>query len=286
MKNKVAYFLRCIIGVFLKTIINVAFFFRIPPGKLNYKNNIAVSLTSYGRRVSSTLPYTLYYLLLQKVKPSKIYLWLDNVNWNENNIPWKLKFLVNQGIEIKFCKDIRSYKKLVYALPLCTNTPIVTIDDDVIYSRSLIKDFMFLHKNHPNSVISFRYRQPKWNEKGKTLLPYSQWSQAFNAPKTTSPLPIGVGGILYPPGCFNDDVFNESVFMQLCPKADDIWFWAMETMNGTKILGYNKMMFYPFDFFYQKIHRGASLYDSNVGSSENDNQIKAVLDYYSLWGEL
>ncbi len=50
--------------------------------KLN-DNDIIISLTSYGKRVEDTLPYTLYSLLIQTVMPKKIAVFLDNDNWND-----------------------------------------------------------------------------------------------------------------------------------------------------------------------------------------------------------
>ena len=40
---------------------------------------------------------------------------------------------------------------------------------------------------------------------------------------------------MYPPDSLYKDVLNENLFMQLAPKADDIWFWAMALLNNTKI---------------------------------------------------
>ena len=46
---------------------------------------------------------------------------------------------------------------------------------------------------------------------------------------------IGCGGVLYPPDCFCDEVFNEKAFTNILPSQDDIWFWAMAVLSGKKI---------------------------------------------------
>lgn len=38
-----------------------------------------------------------------------------------------------------------------------------------------------------------------------------------------------------PPRCLHNDVLKEEIFMELCPYGDDLWFWAMAVLNGTKI---------------------------------------------------
>lgn len=286
MKTRLILLIRSICGLIIKSLIDLFFVFKISPGKLDDSSDVIISLTSYGRRVPKAVPYTIYSIFLQKKKPSKIILWLDDINWNEDNLPAKLRFLKQHGLEIRFCKDIRSYKKLIYTLPLYPSKSIITIDDDILYERSFVKELVRLHEQHPCQVISLRYHKPKWDKEGYSLLPYKVWSKAKEAKATKNYMPTGVGGVLYPPGSFNDEVMNEQVFTKLCPLADDVWFWAMEILNDTKVFCVKKMMYYPFDFFYQEFHRGASLYDSNVTYSENDNQIKAVLDYYNLWNKM
>ena len=76
----------------------------------NEDKRIIVSLTSYGRRVESVVYYTLVSLLKQRLMPDKIVLWLDNDNWCDNNLPPKISKLKQYGVDILYCKDIRSYK--------------------------------------------------------------------------------------------------------------------------------------------------------------------------------
>ena len=46
---------------------------------------------------------------------------------------------------------------------------------------------------------------------------------------------IGCGGVLYPPDCFCDEVFNEKAFKDILPSQDDVWFWAMAVLSKRKI---------------------------------------------------
>lgn len=46
-------------------------------------------------------------------------------------------------------------------------------------------------------------------------------------------LPIGAEGVLYPPGSLDPRFENEKLFMELAPKADDLWFKSMSLLQGT-----------------------------------------------------
>ena len=46
-------------------------------------------------------------------------------------------------------------------------------------------------------------------------------------------LPIGAEGVLYPPRSLDPRFENENLFMELAPKADDLWFKSMSLLQGT-----------------------------------------------------
>ena len=272
-------------GELIKKRIDLCFLLRLRPGRLG-DNDIVVSLTSYGRRVSKSVPYTIYYLFKQKTSPSRILLWLDEDHWNEGNIPWKLKFLCRHGLEIRFCKDIKSFKKLVYTLQLCPENRIVTADDDMLYKTNMIEKLSVLSELHPENIIALRFHQPAWEKQGVSFKPYRQWSNHDVASLRIPSLPTTGGGVLFPPRCFKNEVCNEASFMNLCPKADDVWFWAMSIYSDRRIFAINEDVIIPIDAFYQYLHKGSALEHENVDNFGNDRQIKAVLDYYNLWNKI
>lgn len=42
------------------------------------------------------------------------------------------------------------------------------------------------------------------------------------------------GGTLFPPHSLHPDVFRDDIFMNLCPTTDDLCFFAMAILKGTK----------------------------------------------------
>lgn len=251
---------------------------------------LVVTLTSYGRRVRKTVIHVLKSLLLQSRRPDRIILWLDNSNFSSENVPSNLANLCRKyGVEIRFCDDIRSYKKLVPALELCPNDILVTVDDDIVYKRGFLKCLYDAHLRYPNHVLSTLAHCPV--VEGKQFVPYRNWKHNITRMGDDKVFPLGCGGILYPPASLYKDVSCKELFMKLAPQADDIWFWAMAVMAGTKHrlvdFGYS---FYHIDMLYQKLHKGSSLMSSNLYGDCNDVQIKRVMEYYDVlfdkWSEL
>lgn len=102
-------------------------------------SDVIVSLTSYGKRVNDTLPYTLFSLIQQTRQPNRIVVWLDNDNWSDEKLPDILKKLQELGVEFYYVKDLRSYKKLIPALWMFPENVIITVDDDLYYNEHTIE---------------------------------------------------------------------------------------------------------------------------------------------------
>lgn len=252
--------------------------------KIERDKKLVVSLTSYGRRVSKTVGFTIISLLRQTYKPDEIILWLDNVNWNENNIPSILKRLTKYGLTIMFCEDIRSYKKLIPTLKIRSERLIVTTDDDVFYRKDTIERLVKKYKENPIRVYCHYAHGIKLNN-DNTIASYTEWEENVNG--TTGPFvfPVGEGCVLYDPDLLYKDITNEGLFTKLAPIADDVWFYFMEVLNHTEcyqLKSIYKVPYWPLDFFYQHFHQGSSLRDNNVGENMNDKQIQNVVDYYGV----
>lgn len=242
--------------------------------------HLVVTLTSYGRRAARTVPYALESMLVQTLRPDRIILWLDNANFSADNLPKSLvKMRDKYGVEIRFCEDIRSYKKLIPTLDLCPNDILVTIDDDLVYKRDLLRSLYNAHKDTPNQIICALAHQPKMC--GTEFEPYRDWKHNLTKPIDGVIFPLGGSGVLYPPHSLAAEVIDDKLFMRLAPQADDVWFWAMGVMASTKVrlidFGYP---FYQIDLLYQKLHRNTSLMASNLHENFNDVQIKRTKDHF------
>jgi len=197
---------------------------------------LIVSLTSYPERMK-TIHFTLHTLLNQSIKPDKLILWLAKEQFprREKDIPRKVRRLKKYGLSIEWCSDIRSYKKLIPTLKEYPDDIIVTADDDIYYPNnwlellyeSYLKNKEIIHCHRAHKIIF---------DENKKILQYKDWEKQTTS-RDISFLTFftGAGGILYPPHSLLIDVSKQDLFMKLTPDADDIWFWAMAVLNGTKI---------------------------------------------------
>jgi len=274
---------------------------RLTPLESKNSPQYIVSLTSYGKRLTDTAPFAIVTLLNQTIKPDRVILWVANED--KESIPKIMGKLTEKGLEIRFCEDIKSYKKLIPALKSFPRDYIITADDDIFYPQNWLEQLLGEHKKTPHKIICHRAHGIKVDE-GHNPIPYTKWdysikpriyfSQVFISQQQSvlrhqleSVFPTGSAGILYPPKCFHADTMNKNLFMNLAPYADDIWFWAMAVMNKEHfgedspyivIAGSCLRTLSLIDPRQEK--NGNALANYNWSKNGNDKQLKAIIEQY------
>jgi len=285
MSNKYLILIASIYGILIKALCSLKII-RPNRGVNNCVRGkkIVVSLTSYGRRVSKTVGYTVISLLRQTYQPDEIILWLDNVNWNDNNIPPLLRELTKYGLTICFCEDIKSYKKLIPTLKHRPDSLIITTDDDVYYRNDTIERLVNHYIENPKMIYCHTAHGVKLNS-NNTIADYSEWEEDVNGTSSRFVFPVGEGCVLYDPSLLYKDITNESLFLKLAPLADDVWFYFMELLNNTEccqLCRKHRIPYMPLDMLYQHFHKGSSLRNNNVDENMNDKQIQNIVNYYRI----
>lgn len=198
---------------------------------------IICSLTSIPKRIQY-VDRVARCLLAQSKKPDMVVLWLagDEFPEGEKQLPQKLLELKKFGLTIKFCKNYRSYKKLVPALMEFPEDYILTFDDDIYYGRDTVKNLWESSLKNPRCVCCYRTGRIEL-ENGK-IKPIPNSVLIWNHPRDASYNNIIMSGTgtLFPPHCLHGDILDENVFMRLMPSNDEIFFWAMAVLNRTKIV--------------------------------------------------
>ncbi|MEZ8990163.1 glycosyl transferase [Vibrio breoganii] len=241
-------------------------------------SDIIVSLTTYSYRIHD-VGLVIESIGLQSVKPKKIILWLDKTEFTINSLPNILYRQIDRGLEVRFCDNIKSYKKLIPTLELYPNDNIITIDDDYIYPYDLIETLVKTSILHPNKVVSNFAHKIKFDKNG-TPLRYKQWDlYTGDSSPSKDIFPVGAGGVLYPSGCFNIDVTNRYLFTDLAPNADDVWFKYMTLSNGVVCVKTDRKSNYRDDFISIDGNQDMGLFNSNLNNDGNDYQIMAVSKY-------
>lgn len=213
-------------------------------------------------------------MLSQSIRPKKIVLWLAIEQFPNKKLPnslLKLQKKYKNRFEILWCNDIKSYKKLIPSLLIFEDYPIITADDDVYYHHQWLERLWSNYLKFPKCIHAHMVAEI-------ALQPYSKWQYVTKQKKSNNYLGIGVGGILYPPHCLHNDIFNISNFQQLSPYADDLYFWAMAALNDTQI----RLVVNPLGHPRQSINFWSTpnLYEKNCGENLNDIQFQNILSHY------
>ena len=277
-----------VIGNLLKIRVNFDLYFRKRISvSSNVEPSLVISLTTYGYRAYHSVQYTLYSLLKQEIRPAKILLWLDEKEFNDASLPKPLAILKDMGVTICFCENIRSYKKLIPTLQLYQDKNIITVDDDLYYSSNLTKELLALHHQYPDAVIAEACTVPQFNADGK-LKPYFQWpkyhivGQDFHN-QSMLIFPIGYGGVFYPAGTFDSEMFRKDIFTKLCPIADDIWFYIQGIRcRRQKVMDVqSKVRYYQVDLIRQAFRKDR-LTQQNAAEGQNDIQLRQLMEHYKM----
>ena len=240
-------------------------------------NEVIISLTSYPARIR-TVHLTIETLLNQTKKADKVILWLANSQFpnQEKNLPDELLCLKNKGLKISWCEDIKSYKKLIPTLKQYPNALICTADDDILYSNNWLKELYGSYLENPNVLHCTRMHRITFEN--KKIKPYKQWEMTVKHPEPSFlNFFTGSGGVLYKRTHLHDDIFCENLFMKLCPYGDDIWFWAMAVLKGTKTKIVND---YDFRLTATEGTQECALWHENVNGGRNDEQLRNVFAHY------
>lgn len=205
---------------------------------------LAVSLTSFPARIGLVYQ-AIESLFAQSVKPDRIILWLAESQFpgKEKALPQSLLEYVPLGLEIGWCGDTRSYKKLLPTLERCPDMAIVTVDDDALYSADFLAKLVKGSVDHPGEIICHRVTgividtDGAFHALGGGLFAHAG-ARFLNKP-------VGNGGVLYPPHCLYRDVLNDSLVLELAPTNDDQWFWAQAVLAGTGIRAVEEAEYQP-----------------------------------------
>lgn len=249
-----------------------------------YKNDlclkVVISLTSYPARIQF-VPDTIKTLLNQSLKADKIILNLgsDKFPNKEKDLPEELVKLIGNEFQINWMeKDLRSFSKLIPTLKNHPDSIIVTADDDILYPVGWLEKLIASYKKEPHLIHC--HRAHRIVMENMQFLPYNKWLfEHKDSSISYWNFLTGVGGVLYPPNCLHKDVFKIEKFQELCPLADDIWFWAMALLNNTKI----KIIENPYtklSYVEGSQEIDSCLWKTNVSHNKNDIQLQNVLKEY------
>lgn len=239
--------------------------------------DIIVSFTSFPARISEVWQ-VVECMKRQSYRPSKIILWLSKKQFIDiDKIPLSLRKLEDDIFTINFVdEDIRSHKKYYYVAKKYPKSLILLIDDDIYYPTDMIECLYNAYLKYSQSVICQYGYFMKYDEAGR-LLPYRLWKHVNKESINDSSLFFGSGGgTLFNPSLLYQDLLKKDLFLELSPKADDIWLNAMVKLANLSIYMLKPRLILPIKSKEEKV----TLCSENIGGGGNDIQLKKVIHYY------
>lgn len=148
--------------------------------------------------------------------------------------------LLNNKIRLILCpKEWRSAQKLLGPLSIFSNATILTVDDDILYEKSLFEQILKAHEEYPNCIIPLECNPVRKTETGI---------------KYDNEIELKLNQIcygkylsnccLFPQNTFeNTDVFNMKKCYEITNgNHDELWFWINSTLiKGVPILHLNTL---------------------------------------------
>jgi hypothetical protein len=237
---------------------------------------LIVSLTSYPARFE-TLSLTIASLVRQTVRHDRLVLWLTADD--ASSIPEEIRAFTDQGLEIRVCDDLKSYKKLVPALEIFPEAYIVTADDDLYFPPRWL-EIMVTEVGTEREILAWRVHRMVRTVDGD-IAPYLRWQLDVQDDNTRQPsadlVPTSGSGALYPPRSLHHYVTDRASFERLCPDGDDLWFFWCARMAGTPV----KKVGARFDLVTWPGSQDQSLWDANR-LGRNDRMIRALTNEFGI----
>lgn len=247
---------------------------------LDENSDIIVSLTSFPARIN-TVWITIATILNQATKPRMIILWLANEQFpnGEDDLPENLLRLKSYGLTIRFCDNLYPHKKYYYTMLENPNATVITVDDDVFYPEYLIEELVKASKKYPDTVCcTWAHRIVM--DMHNNVLPYDKWQHGVNNNNRPEILlmPVGIGGVLYPPHILDERVFDWGKISALALMTDDLWLKAMEILKQVKSVRIEKN--YRRTYFTIISTQKTGLNKINVGEVQNDKSFQSITNEY------
>jgi hypothetical protein len=246
---------------------------------IDVNTNIVVSLTSIPSRIE-TVYLAILSLLNQTKRPKKIVLWLGREYFpnGEIELPNTLLDLKSLGLEIEFCADLKAHTKYHYAFKKYPDQLVVTVDDDIIYPRTLINTLFDNHLKYPNSIVANRVRFV--GVENNRFKPYREWKiNTVSKDPSLKTFATGVSGVLYQPKLFLNTIFDLDGISKTECIGDDIWLKANQIVSNIPVI-FTSVYFKQ--FMQIPNSQLENLHSKNVFERDNDRQIKEVFEYFGI----
>lgn len=245
------------------------------------EQNVIVSFTTISKRLND-LPLMLKSIFSQTVLPNRLIMYVYEGDFVGINLEKILKNEISCGLEIIYLKEnLKSHKKYYYAMLDFPSDIIITVDDDIIYSKKMIENLLKSYREYPNCISAQRCHGMVFDS-NSNLTNYTDWDYEIlgkHEPSRTSFFTSG-GGTLFPPNFRSEELFNKKNIKKLSFLADDVWLnmnayhMNIKTRKSTFLRGTPVTINDDIE--------NSLAYQNVIEGNNNDIFIKNMIDYYHL----
>ena len=230
--------------------------------------DLVVSMTSYPARIKHAW-LALESLFRQDVSDFRVVLVLARSQFPGEQLPRMIRRLETKGLEIMWVeRDGKSFDHLWPAYEGFPSSTVVSVDDDKFFAPDMISTLRLAAKENPHTIIGWRGWEMR--KVTQTVSFGVNWIRATDkTPSCRLFMPPG-NGSLYPPGLLPDQTGDHALRERVCPNADDVWFWAMARMNGSRSLCLGRPNHRP----VWRQGRTEAISDMGPGQREFDNVVR------------
>jgi hypothetical protein len=237
---------------------------------------VIVSMTSFPARIDRAW-IAIETICRQSVRPEKFLLVLSREEFESRKIPRRIRRLEGKCLEILWTQQNGfSFDKLLPVLSYYPGRPILTVDDDKLFPRELLRKMYEASIEFPGHVIGARGWIVRRSERDFALRYGENWSRVVEKRQGHDLITPGGNGCLYPPGSLDPRVTNLEAALRECPTADDVWFWAAAQKKGTSTV----CLGMPPHRAVHWLRTTPAL--SAVNEERNDHQLQRAVNYFGL----
>ncbi|AWB81181.1 glycosyltransferase [Corynebacterium yudongzhengii] len=230
--------------------------------------DVIISLTSHGVRLRHV------HLTIESIArgntTAPIVLWLDDCDY-DSEWPPQLRRLVERGLQIKR-SDGRFGPHTKYWCTFRevegTGRRVVTVDDDMIYPEWFLERLLFIAQLRSDCVVAYRAHRIELRD--GALLPYRKWTPANTSDASFLHFATGVSGVYYPAAFVTHTVAQGERFLEVSPRADDVWLHLMALRSGHRV---RQVFSRPRSFAVNPPAQRDALVHGNTMGGGNDEQI-------------
>jgi len=199
------------------------------------EHEVTVSMTTHPARYAAAA-YVADMMLSQTFRPDRVIMVLDPDEAGLAPLPEEFDRLRRRGLAIVTGDRVRVHNKYQYAMRHYPDSVLITVDDDWLYSRSLVEELMAAHARFPGAICAHSSNRMLFGGDGR-LRPYDEWEyRTMDDEPRHDRLAHGAGGALYPPRCFDAclrKVLDSDKIREVAPTVDDFWLKCFELETGS-----------------------------------------------------